>query len=140
MFKKSGTKIKLIAKILFWLGTACSILAGVGIMIGGLSVSVNGQAASVSGASGIVLGLLIIALGIVSSYISSLILHAYGELVDKTKDSNYLLTRIADHTKHLSVDVDKVVRDPGYAMPGLNNQPTGGEDKDSGSFAPSHRV
>ncbi|MBR6030138.1 MAG: hypothetical protein IKP40_13725 [Clostridia bacterium] len=138
MFKKSGTKIKLIAKILFWVETACVAFIALGIATapGGINLSMNDPQAARSKGAAIVLAVLVLILGAASAYITSLLMHAYGELVDKTKDSNYLLTRIADHTKHLSVDVDKATRTNETLFPPVPKP----VDNDEVSFAPDHRT
>ncbi len=39
--------------------------------------------------------------GLILAWIAGLAVYGFGELIEKTKDNNYLLSRIASHTKDL---------------------------------------
>ena len=41
------------------------------------------------------------AAGVVLAWIVGLVVYGFGGLIEKTKDNNYLLSRIASHTKEL---------------------------------------
>lgn len=140
MFKKSGTKIKLLAKILFWAESLIGILFGAFVMFGRLTVTINQQSFVFSGAKAILAGFVLILVFIACAYVSNLILHSYGEIVDKTKDSNYLLTRIAEHTKRINNDTDRMSSEPDFpSMPREHSDPGLGEGE-SISFTPNRRV
>ena len=43
----------------------------------------------------------VIAAALVLAWVLGLIVYGFGELIEKTKDNNYLLARVASHTKEL---------------------------------------
>ena len=74
MFKNVGAKIKTIAKVFFWIGFVGAIIGGIAIMAEGM----------MDEAVALLLGLLVAGIGFMISWISSLFLYAFGELVEKT--------------------------------------------------------
>ncbi len=86
MFHHSGKKLKVTAYIL------AAIFAAAGIA---------GGYVFISGRGGTLPGVACIAGGLALAWVSGLALYGFGEMVEKTKDNNYLLSRIAAHTKDL---------------------------------------
>ncbi|MBQ6173389.1 MAG: hypothetical protein IJK28_02060 [Clostridia bacterium] len=43
----------------------------------------------------------VVAAALVLAWVLGLIVYGFGELIEKTKDNNYLLARVASHTKEL---------------------------------------
>lgn len=87
MFTNPGGKIKSYAKVLFWIGVVISVLIGV-VMIGTsftyAAYSYNGSFGTILG--GIISGLLVVAIGILISWISVLVLYAFGVLVENSDE------------------------------------------------------
>ncbi len=75
MFDNVGRQIKSFAKVLFYLGV-------VGSFIGGLVLLAMGSEAW-EGGTFIIAGLLLIVVGTLVSWISSLLLYGFGELIEK---------------------------------------------------------
>ena len=88
MFNNIGGKIKVLAKVLCWVGIIVSVLVGI-ILIA--------SAAGGSGYSGftdsatIVLGILTIIVGSISSWVGSFVLYGFGELVENSSAIKYEL-------------------------------------------------
>ena len=76
MWSNIGNKIKVLAKVICWIGIILSVIAGIAIIVGG-----NGY--SYSSGSTALTGILTIVLGALGSWISSLTLYGFGELVDR---------------------------------------------------------
>lgn len=87
MFTNPGGKIKSYAKVIFWIGVVVSVLIGV-VMIGTsftyAAYSYNGSFGTILG--GIVTGLLVVAIGILISWVSVLVLYAFGVLVENSDE------------------------------------------------------
>ena len=101
MFRSTGKRLMTLSKIICGLGMACSVLAGIALIAGLVSISAFGlnSSTALKGTGGIVLGVAVIAVGCFLSWVGSLILYGFGELIHKTKENNFLLQRIAEHTK-----------------------------------------
>lgn len=82
MFDNIGGKIKSLAKVVTWIGIVCSIIAGIAVLANADS--------SISW-----VGILIIPGGIVISWISSLTLYGFGELV---ANSSIIAEAYKNHT------------------------------------------
>ena len=80
MFKNIGKKIKLVAKIVCWLGIFCIILGGVGLMLGGTTLG----GTSVGGVAAIALGILVAVGGSLVSWIGSFMTVGFGQLVENS--------------------------------------------------------
>ena len=78
MYRNIGAKIKTLAAVLAWVGIIVSVIAGI-VMIGIGVDSRDGEAMMALGLGYIVLGPLL-------SWISSLVLYGFGELVDRSKN------------------------------------------------------
>lgn len=86
-----GKKIKVLAWVLFGFGIAYTLYLGITTMVNLLDAGV------LSETDAIVSGLIIIVVGIISSGISLLLLYGFGELIDKTCDTNkeiHLIKRV----------------------------------------------
>ncbi len=86
MFKHPAKKIKATAYIL----AALCVLAGAA---GAYLLWTGTHQALAAGAAAVG--------GLVLAWVLGLALYGFGELIEKTKDNNYLLSRIASHTKEL---------------------------------------
>lgn len=87
MFTNPGGKIKSYAKVLFWIGVVISVLIGVFVIGSSFTVaaySYNGSFGTILG--GIIFGLFIVAIGILISWISVLVLYAFGVLVENSDE------------------------------------------------------
>lgn len=71
MFVNIGAKIKMLAKVLCWIGIVASVIGGIAIMAG-------------TGSSGVLPGLLTIVLGTLFSWIGSFVLYGFGEMVENS--------------------------------------------------------
>lgn len=71
MFKNIGKKIKILAKVVCWIGIIASVIMGLIIMFDAYSL---------------VGGLFAAAVGALSSWIGSFLLYGFGELVDNTSE------------------------------------------------------
>ena len=90
MFKNIGKKIKVLAKVLCWIGIVCSVLIGLAIILLSFmeTVEVPGTEVSVSGVGGLVVGILFIVFGVLISWIGSFTTYGFGELVENVKKIN----------------------------------------------------
>ncbi len=86
MFKNPGKKVKLYAKIIFWIGAVLSLLLGIGFGIAfGSFKLVEGEI--IAAKSFDVLSFLLTFIGgSVASFIGSLFLCAFGQLVQDTEE------------------------------------------------------
>ena len=87
MFNNPGSKIKKLGEILFWLSVIVSESYAVYYLITAFKTSFR--------YFDFILFLLVVVAGLVGSYISSLFIVAFGELVEKTSDNNFKITFIA---------------------------------------------
>lgn len=89
MFKRAGTKVKTLAKVLFVLQIVFSSLIGLGLMIAGivLAVTVWDDLAVLVIVGGIFGGILYIALGILFAWLSVLVIYAVGESAEKAEQA-----------------------------------------------------
>ena len=69
MFSDIGGKIKVLAKVICWVGIICSVIIGA-ILIGSLLYSIA--------------GIVIIVLGSLLSWVSSFVLYGFGQLIQNT--------------------------------------------------------
>ncbi len=70
MFNNVGSKLQTMAKVFTWIGIACSAISGVAMMFGGGLMILS--------------GLLTIALGSLCSWLSSLAMYGFGEMVENS--------------------------------------------------------
>lgn len=85
MFSNIGRKIKIVAKVVFVLGIVVTILVALFGVSSSTSFTVNGRKIYVSDNSGIFLSIVIIlAGGFISSWLSSLFIYGFGELIERT--------------------------------------------------------
>lgn len=81
MFDNIGGKIKGMAKFFCWVGIIISVIAGIFILIGGASINYS---FGVSGVPMYFVGLAVIAIGSLLSWLGSLTLYGFGELVENS--------------------------------------------------------
>ena len=98
MYRHTAKAIKLVANILAALGVLASLALGA-LLLTGDNVRIAG--ATLNGGARAVAGIGVIVAGAFLSWTAGLLVHGFGELLEKTKDNNYLLSRIAAHTKDL---------------------------------------
>ena len=77
MFNNIGTRLKTVAKIFCWIGIALSGISGIILITSGLQ-------AYKGGGINILIGLLVIILGSLFSWIGSLGLYGFGELIENS--------------------------------------------------------
>ncbi len=83
MFDNIGSKIKMLAKVICWVGIIMSCLAGLIILI--------------NGDDGAGVGLVIMIMGSLTSWVCSFFAYGFGELIDRT-------TEVANNTKKLALN------------------------------------
>ncbi len=83
MFNNIGGKIKVLAKVLCWVGIVLSVLMGILMMANGNNASFTVNGSYVSG-SGVVAGILIIILGCLGSWVGSFFAYGFGQLIENT--------------------------------------------------------
>jgi len=92
MFKNIGKKIKVLAKVLCWIGIVCSIIIGLLVIIaglaGGVTADVGDSSVAVSGVVAVIIGIFIIIFGVLCSWIGSFTTYGFGEIVDNVKKIN----------------------------------------------------
>ena len=98
MFDNIGNKIKVLAKVLTWVGIIASIIAGVLSIVAGGQWDQNNPM--------ILPGVLTIVGGSLAAWIGSFLLYGFGELIDQTMDINRRLQQ----------------RSPEYRSPGGDGQ------------------
>ncbi len=83
MFSNIGKKIKILAKVLCWVGIVCSVLMGAALIArgGDTIMTVNGEYRT---APTLLLGILIIIIGSLLSWISSFFTYGFGQLIENT--------------------------------------------------------
>lgn len=86
MFNNIGHKIQVLAKVLCWIGIICWVITGFALMAGSSSMTyrLNGEFVRANSGAGVVAGILTIVVGVLVSWIGSLVLYAFGQLVEDT--------------------------------------------------------
>lgn len=77
MFKNIGRKIKMLAKVICWIGIIFSLIAGI-ILIAIGAQHWNGEVT-------VITGVIVLILGPISSWLGSFTLYGFGELIDSTQ-------------------------------------------------------
>ncbi len=84
MFKNIGKKIKVLAKVLCWIGIVLSVISGIAVMASGNNtVSLNGSYAVVSP---VITGLIVIVIGCLMSWIGSFFAYGFGQLIENSDE------------------------------------------------------
>ncbi len=83
MFNNIGGKIKVLAKVLCWVGIILSVIMGIVMMASGGNARYNLNGSYVSG-SGVVVGILIIVIGCLGSWVGSFFAYGFGQLIENT--------------------------------------------------------
>lgn len=94
MFKHSGKKIKAFAIVLTILGFVLAAACAAAVLLTKISFGVE-----MNSVTRIIAAIAILILGALGSYVCGLILYSWGEMVERSKESHYILTRIASHSK-----------------------------------------
>ncbi len=74
MYNNIGKKIKVLAKVLAWIGIAASVISGLGMII----------VSSRAGGAMSLIGILTMVLGSLLSWVSSFVLYGFGEIVENS--------------------------------------------------------
>lgn len=85
MFDNIGQKIMTLAKVFCWIGIIISVLCGLVIMF------------AARYGSGFIPGVFTAAIGSLASWISSLALYGFGQLIDNTDSIVYQLRKLNEH-------------------------------------------
>ena len=83
MFNNIGGKIKGLAKFVCWVGIIMCIISGIVIISQGNQLKHISYSDSVNGSSMIVTGVLLIIAGSIGSWLGSLVLYGFGELIER---------------------------------------------------------
>lgn len=95
MYNNVGAKLKGLAKFLAWFGIIGSCISGITIMAAGSSISYYGAYGSSSLAGGgLVGGIIIMVIGSLASWLSSLALYGFGEMIENVASMNDKLSSI----------------------------------------------
>ena len=91
MYEKIGSKIKILAKVMFFIGSFGSIMAGVAFMIDKNEFNF--------------IGIIILVVGIILSLATSWILYGFGELIEKT---SFIATHVysSKNQKKENINID----------------------------------
>ncbi|MBR6806863.1 MAG: SHOCT domain-containing protein [Clostridia bacterium] len=93
MYNNIGGKIKGLAVFLAWVGIILSILSGIGILSTTSKVGYYSDSDLISGAGSLV-GLITIVVGCLLSWVGSLVLYGFGQLVENSDKQAYELSRL----------------------------------------------
>ena len=96
MFRHPAKKLKVTAIVVAALLVAACLVAGL-ILITSNGITLMGH--KLAARTAMFGGLGVIVVGCVLAWLVGLVIYGFGELIEKTKDNNYLLSRIASHTK-----------------------------------------
>ena len=132
MFKRSGSKVKTLAKVLFVLQIVFSCLIGVGVMIASivLAATVWDDLAVLVIVGGIFGGILYIALGILFAWLSVLVMYAVGESAEKAEQA-------AADTAILRSNLDYIQQQLA-ALQAAGQQPSGQQSADPAYGYPAY--
>lgn len=85
MFNNIGRKIQKLAKAFWWIGIVFWAIKGIDL-IGSLSMTheLTGSYVTASSAAGVLVSIVSIVVGVLVSWIGSLVLYAFGQLVEDT--------------------------------------------------------
>ena len=110
MFKNIGKKIKVLAKVLCWIGIIGGIISGISLIVvgakgTGIAMDYYGSTSFVSGAALIVVGVVMLILLPLLSWVSSFILYGFGEMVDNTSDVKQSNEEILNRVSNIAQNV-----------------------------------
>lgn len=94
MFDNIGSKLKVFAKVLFWIMTVLYVILGIVVIAGSTH---SGYRYSYTDESAIVSGILLMLLGPLLSWVFAAAIYAFGELVDKTSSTERRVSNIEKH-------------------------------------------
>ena len=81
MWSNIGHKIKTLAKVICWIGIVLSVIAGIAVIAGGNTVRSYGYTYNTGSTT--LTGILVIVLGALGSWLGSLTMYGFGELVER---------------------------------------------------------
>lgn len=85
MFNNIGSKIMKLAKFQCWIGIIFSVISGIAIIVNGASIRNDGY----NGGSSVLSGIPVIVLGCLFSWIGSLFIYGFGQLIENTDVIRY---------------------------------------------------
>ena len=98
MFKHSGKKLKAVAYVLTGLGAVISVALALALVMGG-NFKLLGH--TFGSSTRLLIAVAVFVLGLFLSWLAGLAVFGYGELIEKAKEGEYMLTRIAAHSKEI---------------------------------------
>lgn len=93
MFDNPGEKIKTVAKVFFGIGCVSSVLGWIGVLIIAMESKDGKTALLIALAS-----FLVLAIGVVLSWISSLLLYGFGQLIDNSDRTSATMDTLVNLT------------------------------------------
>ena len=99
MFENVGGKIKILAKIICWIGMAISAFAAVGIWADARNLRYFSDSYRISQAGSIIGGILVLGLGSLFSWIGSWFMYAFGDLVEHVDAIWYMMMEMRRENK-----------------------------------------
>lgn len=82
MFKNPGQKLKLLAKIVFYVLLFLPLVIGIVLIVSGLLDGVGGYGVTFPA---VLFGILLLGIGLLNAWLSSILLYAFGELIEYTR-------------------------------------------------------
>lgn len=98
MFNEIWKKMKILAKVLFWLVTVLSVILGIVFFVGG-------------GGEGIVMGIVTIIVGILLAWLSAFGIYAFGELIEKVvniNDNVELIVKKVVYNQNIEIQLNNI--------------------------------
>ena len=110
MFTNIGRKIKVLAKVLCWIGIIGGIVSGISLIIvgakgTGIAMDYYGSTSVVGGAALIAVGVVLLIVLPLLAWVSSFLLYGFGEMVDSTSDIKRSNEEILDRVNNIAQNV-----------------------------------
>lgn len=98
MFRNIGKKLKTVAKVVCWIGIIASVVMGVILIIAGSNGSntidyYGNIAISTQGTNNVVAGIIVIVVGSLSSWVGSLLIYGFGQLIEDNSEMRKIMER-----------------------------------------------
>lgn len=110
MFTNIGKKIKVLAKVLCWIGIIGGIISGISLIAvgasgAGFSASYYGSSSFVGGGALIAVGVVMLILLPLLAWVSSFVLYGFGEMVENTDEIKHSNEEILNQTYNIAQNV-----------------------------------
>ena len=110
MFTNIGKKIKVLAKVLCWIGIIGGIISGISLIAvgasgAGFSAGYYGSSSFVGGGALIAVGVVMLILLPLLAWVSSFVLYGFGEMVDSTSDIKQSNEEILSRVNNIAQNV-----------------------------------